>query len=173
MAFGKSSQAHYTALVVMAYCKGKFYLLQSYLKRGTSKVDKAKMIGRAKREFPFMNMVYIESDLTQSDYIEDLKKLVDCGVMIEEHLSRHEESKIKRAIDIGNLESKHARIVAQLDDIIETKKFVVNRNMNHFEEFERELKEFPQSQYDDLIDAIGSCVSQLKKRRYKLFCFSG
>jgi len=173
MAVGKSTTAHYTALVVMAYYKGKYYLLQSYMKQGSSKIDKANMIAHAKRDFPFMNIVYIEADLTQSDYIDDLKEHIDCGVQIEEHYSRQEENKIKRGIDIGDLIPKHARIVAQMDEVIETRNFIVNRKMRNFVEFERQIKEFPQCKFDDLIDAVGSGMSQLKKRRYLLFGFSG
>lgn len=171
MAFGKSETAHYTALVIWAFFKGKYYWLQSYIKKRTSKMNKAAMIHKAKREFPFMNTVYIEADLTQSEYVEDLTKLIS-GVRIEPVLSRHEEKAVSKG-DIGKLTPKHARIVAQVEDIVERRELIINESMNHFDEFRREFKEFPRSKYDDLMDAGGIAASRLKKSRYKLFGFSG
>jgi len=62
MAFGKSDRAHYTALVVVGYFRKMYYLLQAYIKKKTSKLDKAKMIKYAKMDFPMMNTVYVEAD---------------------------------------------------------------------------------------------------------------
>jgi len=171
LAFGKSSRAHFTALAVVGYLKGEYYLIDLYMKKGTSKVGKAKMIRLAKLDYPSLRQVFIESDFHQAAYIEDLKALVP-KIKISEVLSRHEEKVLKKE-DIGKLSSKHVRIYSQIDEIVESGHFWINEKMKNKGEFEREMKEFPRSLYDDGIDACGSGMSKLKKSRIKLWGASG
>lgn len=171
MAFGTSERAHFTALAVCGYLKGDYYLIDLYLKKGTSKVGKAKMIRLAKKDYPKLRRMYIEADLHQASYIEELRELVK-EVKIDEVLSRHEERKLKKE-DIGKLSPKHVRIYSQLDDVIESGHFYINERMRNKGEFEREMKEFPRSLYDDGIDAVGSAISKLKKSRIRLWGMSG
>jgi hypothetical protein len=49
----------------------------------------------------------------------------------------------------------------------------INEEMNHRYEFDREIKEFPRSQYDDLIDAWGNAIAKLRKSRIRLWGLSG
>jgi phage terminase large subunit-like protein len=172
MAFGKSKQAHYTALAVCGYLDGEYYFLDGWIKKGTSKIDKAKMVRLALKEYPSIRKLYIEADFNQTNYIDDLKELLKGVVRIEEVLSRYEERKIAKE-DIGKLSPKHARIYGQLDEVTEAGHFWVNKNMKIYGEFEREMKEFPRSLYDDLIDAVGSAISKLKRSRFKLWGASG
>lgn len=172
MAFGKSKQAHYTALAVCGYLDGEYYLLDGWIKKGTSKIDKAKMVRLAMREYPSIRKLYIEADFNQTNYIDDLKELLKGVIRIEEVLSRYEERKIAKE-DIGKLSPKHARIWGQLDEVTEAGHFWVNKKMKNYGEFEREMKEFPRSLYDDLIDAVGSAISKLKRSRFKLWGASG
>lgn len=171
MAFGKSDTAHYTALVILGSKGHNIYLLQIYMKRGASKKYKAKMIDRAKEDFPTMRKVYIESDLQQSAYVEELQELVD-SVRIEPVLSRHEEKILKKE-EIGKLKPKDVRIVSQLDEVIESQRFHIRKDMKNYDEFQREVKEFPKSKWDDVIDAVGIGVSKLKKRKGKFWSLSG
>lgn len=171
LAFGKSDRAHFTALAIVGYLKGEYYLIDLYMKKGTSKVDKAKMIRLAKMDYPTMRRVYIEADFHQAAYIEDLKALVP-KIKIDEVLSRHEEKVLKKE-DIGKLSPKHVRIYSQIDEIVESGHFWINERMKNKGEFEREFKEFPRSLYDDGIDATGSGMSKLKKSRIKLWGASG
>lgn len=171
MAFGKSSTAHYTALVILGSKGRDIYLLQIYLKRGASKKYKAKMIDRAKEDFVTMRKVFIEADLQQSAYVDELQELVD-SVRIEPVLSRHEEKILKKE-EIGKLKPKHVRIISQVDEVFESQRFYIRKEMNHYDEFQRQVKEFPKSKWDDIIDAVGIGVSKLKKRRGKMWGFSG
>ena len=171
MAFGKSSTAHYTALVILGSKTKNIYLLQIYLKRGASKKYKAKMIDRAKEDFPTMRKVFIESDLQQSAYVEELQELVD-SVRIEPVLSRHEEKILKKE-EIGKLKSKHVRIISQSGEVFESQRFYIRVDMNHYDEFKRQYKEFPKSKWDDIMDANGMGISKLKKRRGKMWGYSG
>ena len=171
LAFGKSDRAHYTALAICGYYKGEYYLLDLYLKKGTSKMDKAKMIRLAKSQYPKLRVVFIEADFHQAAYIEELKELVP-KIRIKEVLSRHEEKVLKKE-DIGKLSPKEARIYGQIDEVVESGHFNINEKMKNYGEFERQMKEFPRSLYDDGIDAVGSAISKLKKSRIKLWGLSG
>jgi phage terminase large subunit-like protein/transcriptional regulator with XRE-family HTH domain len=171
LAFGTSSTAHYTALVIMGAKGNDLYLIQAYLRRGASKMNKARMIDIAKEDYPSLRKVYIESDLQQSAYVRELQELVS-SVRIEPVLSRHEEGVLKKG-DIGKLTPKAVRIYSQLDEVVESQRFYVRKDMRHFDEWEREFKEFPRSKFDDLIDAVGLATSKLKKRRGKVWGFSG
>jgi len=171
LAFGKSDRAHFTALAIVGYLKKEYYLLELYLKKGTSKMDKAKMIRLAKLEHPTMRRVYIEADFHQAAYIGELKELVP-KIRIDEVLSRHEEKVLKKE-DIGKLTPKHVRIYSQMDEVVESQHFHINIRMKNKGEMEREMKEFPRSLYDDGIDAVASAISKLKKSRIKLWGMSG
>ena len=171
MAFGKSKTSHYTALVIMGQQDEKTFLIDAYMVRGASKMDKANMINKAKEKYPPMRVMYIEADLQQSAYVDELKDLVDT-VRIEGVLSRHEEKILKRE-EIGKLAPKHVRIYTQLDEVFEKQNFYVCMPLKLYDEFEREVKEFPKSRWDDLIDAIGLGTSKLRKRRGKIWGSSG
>ena len=171
MAFGKSETAHYTALVVLGGKGRDIYLIQIYLKRGASKKYKAKMIDRAKEDYPSLRKVFIESDLQQSAYVDEIVELVD-SVRIEGVLSRHEEKILKKE-STDKLLPKHVRIISQIDEIIESQRFHVREDMKHYDEFKKQLKEFPKSKYDDIIDAVGIGISKLKKRRGRIWGASG
>ena len=171
MAFGKSETAHYTALVVMGSKGRDIYLLQIYLKRGASKKYKAKMIDRAKQDYPTMRKVFIEADLQQSAYVEEVAELVD-SVRIEGVLSRHEEKILKKE-STDKLEPKHVRIISQIDEVIESQRFHIREDMKHYDEFKKQVKEFPKSKWDDIIDAVGIGTSKLKKKRGRIWGASG
>ncbi len=171
MAFGKSESAHYTALAILGAIRNDIYLIQAYIKKNTSKLDKAKMIDRAKEDYPSMRKVFIEADLQQSAYIDELKQLTS-SVKIEGVLSRHEQNILKKE-ESGNLTAKAVRIYSQLDEVVESGRFHIREDMRHFDELKKEFKEFPKSKYDDLIDAIGLGVSNLKKHRGTIWGLSG
>lgn len=171
MAFGKSASAHYTALVICAYFNGGYYLLNAYLRKGTSKIQKAEMVAHAKRDYPTFSRLFIEADMFQSVYVEELADLIG-GVRVEPVLARHEEKTVGKE-EIAKLSKKHTRIYNQLDEPIESNSVYIFKSMRHFDEFEREYKEYPRSQYDDLMDAFGSCISKLRKARGKIWGISG
>ena len=60
-----------------------------------------------------------------------------------------------------------------MDEIVESGHFWLSESMRNKGEFEREMKEFPKSLYDDGIDAVASGVSKLKKSRILLWGLSG
>jgi len=166
LAFGKSSRADYTALVIVGYFQHTYYFLESMIKRGATENDMVKMIREAHRLFPqLLNVIYIEEDLQQISVVERLKKKCPF-ISIQGFSSRQEMQKLKRE-DSGqraDLNGKQLRIWSQLEGIIEDRKLVVNKNMRFLKEFKDEFISFPDCRHFDVIDALGNAVSKLKEK---------
>jgi len=173
-AFGRSERAHWNVLGVFAQYNHNTYFLQQYLKRGASNTDRANMIQRAYKEFPYMSMVHAEADLQQSETVRELQKLVP-HIFIKEMYSRHEASILgkEKEMAISNLSSKHARIYSQLEVPLQAHRVFINKSMNDFDEFEREFRYFPNYKFDDVIDVMGSAVGISKGSSALLYAVSG
>jgi len=172
LSFGKSQRSAFTALCVVGYLHPNAYLLQTFLGRGLGINGKAKLIKRAVKMFPKLNIIHMEADVSQSENVDDIKKLCP-EVKIKEVLSRQEQAKITKSDYPTTWSKKQIRIHSQLENIFEANRFFVNKNMNHFDEFEMEYKFFPGSPFIDLLDALGMVISRLTRVRALLYGLSG
>lgn len=162
LGFGKSMRADYTALVILGSYENKFYLLETYLKRGASENDLVRMLRQAQKTFPLLRTVYIEEDLQQTDKVHRIKQKAPF-MSIQPFLSRQEQNRIKRedSAKRSDLSGKLLRIWAQLEGIIEDNKLYINKNMSNFREFKDEFISFPDCDHYDVLDALGNGTSKL------------
>lgn len=162
LGFGKSSRADYTALVIIGSYENKYYMLETYLKRGASENDLVSMLRKANKTFKNLRTVYIEEDLQQSNKVDRIKHKAPF-VSIQPFSSRQEQRKIKKedSAKRSNLSGKLLRIWAQLEGIIEDNKLYINKNMSHFREFKDEFISFPDCDHYDVLDALGNGISKL------------
>jgi len=175
LAFGTSSRADYTALVIIGYFERKFYFLELFLKRGASENDMVRMLADAKKAFIDLETVYIEADLQQTAKVEALKKKAGF-IHILPVLSRQEQAMLQKANSDRksvNLSGKQLRIWAQLESIIEDNCLIVNKNMRNFKEFKSEFITFPKCEHFDVIDALGNGVSKMVKKGAIIFALHG
>lgn len=171
LAFGKSERADYTALVVLGYLHPNVYLLQIFLDRGGNLAKKASMISMAKRQFPKLSEVYVEADLQQTATVDELKGLVT-DVAVLPILSRQQETPL-RPYKTDEFSPKDIRIMNQLESLLASKSLYINKQMSHFDEFEREFRYFPRSAHKDVLDALGNGISKFKHNKAILYGFSG
>lgn len=171
LAFGKSQRAAFTALCIIGYLYPNIYLLQSYLRRNAGISGKSDMINRAKEEFPMMNTVHVESDLQQTENVSEIQARV--GVKLNPVQSRQEQAKITKGDYPESWTPKQCRIYEQLDDPWHGGNIWVNKNMRHYDEFEREARFFPKSPFIDLLDAFGIGISRFARKRAYVFGYSG
>lgn len=175
LAFGKSSRADYTALVIVGFYDHSYYLLEALIKRGATDTDLVEMLQEAYRLFPqLLRIIYIEDDLQQISTVERIKKKVP-QINIQGFSSRDEMNKIKRqdSAKRTRLDGKLLRIDSQLGGIIESKKLIINENMRNFKEFKDEYKTFPDCKHYDIIDALGNAVSILTQKSAFIKIISG
>lgn len=171
LAFGKSARADFTALCVVGYLHPNYYLLDIYLQRGGTLEDKAAMIRRAKQQHPMLSNVFVEADLQQSATVSEIRAKVQ-SVAISPVLSRQEETKL-RPLKTDEFSAKDLRIMNQIEFALDGGNLYINKNAQHFDEFEREYRFFPRSAHKDVLDALGIGVSKLKTTRAIMYCFSG
>ena len=173
LAFGKSSRADYTALVILAFFDNKYYFLELYLKRGATEVQMAKMIREAYGTFP-LREVFIEADMQQTDRVQALKARVP-EVLIKPFLSRQEMNLLYKEDSARrvHLDKKPLRIWTQLEALIEDNKLYINRYMLNKKEFDDEFRTFPSCAHFDVLDALGNAVSCIKKKNVPFFILTG
>lgn len=173
LAFGKSSRADYTALVIVAFFDRKFYFLELYLKRGATEVQMAEMIRKAYTAFP-LREIYIEADMQQTDRVQALKARVP-EVIIKPFLSRQEMNELYKNDSARrvNLEKKPLRIWTQLEAIIGDNRLYVNKYLLNKKEFDDEFRTFPSCAHYDVLDALGNAVSCINKKNVPFFILSG
>jgi len=175
MAFGTSSRADYTALVIIGYFERKFYFLELYLKRGATENDTVKMLAEAKRTFVDMETVYIEADLQQSARVDSLKKKA-AFLHILPILSRQEQAMLDKANKERksvNLTGKPLRIWSQLEAKIEDNVLYINKHLRNFKEFKDEFITFPKCEHFDVLDALGMGISKMTAKGALIFAFHG
>ena len=171
-AFGKSSRADYTALVILGFFERKYYFLELYLKRGATEKDTVGLLSQAKRTFPKLETVYVEADFQQSARADALKK--KAGFLhILPVLARQEQALLNKDKRNVNLKGKQLRIWSQLESIIEDNKLYINKNMSNFKEFKDEFITFPKCEHFDVLDALSSAVSKMKKKGALIFALHG
>jgi phage terminase large subunit-like protein len=173
MAFGTSSRADYTALVIVGYYEEKYYFLELFLKRGANENDTVRMLGEAKRIFIDMETVYIEADIQQSARVEQLKKKASF-MHILPILSRQEQGMLDKANierKTVNLTGKPLRIWSQLEAKIEDYKLYINKNMRNFKEFRDEFITFPRCEHFDVLDALGMGISKMTSKGALIYAF--
>jgi phage terminase large subunit-like protein len=175
LAFGTSSRADYTALVIIGFLERKYYFLELYLKRGASENDMVKMLADAKKTFVSLETVYIEADLQQSARVEALKK--KAGFLhILPVLSRQEQALLQKSDSDRrnvNLSGKPLRIWSQLESAVEDNILYVNKYMRNFKEFRNEFVTFPKCEHFDVLDALGNGISKMRKKGAMIFALHG
>lgn len=169
LAFGITDRADYTSLVIGSYYDGKYYILDGWAVRGLSKGGKVALMKKAKSQFPELEVIYIEADYQQSKDFRELKGMVDF-VQILPIFSRQEELRLKKHSNLGG---KEVRILSQFDTPLESHSIFINKNMTCFDEFAKEFRSFPRGNHDDVLDAIGSCISKMGRTKALLFGLSG
>ncbi len=175
LAFGSSARADFTALVILGYFEEKFYFLELFLLRQPSMTQYVNLLGEAKKIFPTMETVYVEADLQQSLYVEELRKRASF-LNILPHLSRQEQALLDKANKDRkevNLTGKPLRIWSQLEAKIEGWKLYINKNMRNFKEFKDEFDTFPRCEHFDVLDALGMAVSKMTSKGALIYAFSG
>jgi phage terminase large subunit-like protein len=175
LAFGTSSRADYTALVIIGYFDTKTYFLELFLKRGATENKMVEMLAEAKRIFPMLETVYVEADFQQTERAESLKKKASF-LHILPILSRQEQALLQKSDSdrrTVNLSGKPLRIWAQLEAIIEDNRLYVNKNMRNFKEFKTEFLTFPKCEHFDVLDALGNGVSKMSKKGALIYAFGG
>lgn len=175
LAFGTSSRADYTALVILGYFETKTYFLELYLKRGASENDMVKMLAEARKTFNSLETVYIEADLQQTAKVETLRKKASF-LHILPVLSRQEQAALNKAHPgrkTVNLSGKALRIWAQLEGLIEDNKLYINKYMHNFKEFKTEFITFPKCEHFDVLDALGNGVSKMRKKGALIYSLHG
>lgn len=172
LSFGKSDRSAFTALCIIGYLHPNAYLLQTWLGRNLGIAGKAKFINDAKKMFPKLNIIHMEADLTQTENVDEIQKLCP-DVKIKEILSRQEQAKITKADYPTSWTKKQIRIHSQMENPVEANRLFINKNMNHFDEFEMEFKFFPRSPFIDLLDALAMVLSKMTRVRALLYGLSG
>ena len=165
LGFGKTARADYTALAIVARWENRFYVLESYLKRGATEKDLIGMCRKACDTFPDLRIIFIEDDLQQTNKVERLKLQIPF-VIIKGFSSRQESNRLKKedSAKHANLEGKPLRIWCQIEPIMTANNLYVNQLMHHYKEFKDEMTAFPSCKYFDLIDAIGNATGILSKK---------
>lgn len=174
LAFGAKSKADYTALSVVGFYDKKYYFLELYLKRAASMNDMIDMLAEASRTFPMLRTIYIESDLSQTRWVMELKK--KCGfVNIQPFLSRQEAARLAKedSAKRSDLEKKPLRIWTQLEGLIEDNIFYVNRYLRNLKEFKDEFITFPLCVHFDVLDSVGNACAVHQKKSVLVFALSG
>lgn len=175
LAFGTSSRADYTALIILGYIDQKFYFLELFLKRGAGENEMVKMLAEAKRMFVDLETVYIEADFQQTDRAASLKKKASF-LHILPILSRQQQAlldKDNKGRKSVNLTGKALRIWSQLESIIEDNKLYINKHMRNFKEFKSEFITFPKCEHFDVIDALGNGVAKMVKKGVMIYALHG
>lgn len=174
LAFGKSSRADFTALVIVGYYNRKFYFLELFLKRGATERDMVRMMKEATEMFPQIRVIYIEDDLQQSNKVERLRKKAPF-VSVQGFSSRQEQARLKKedSAKRDDVEGKPLRIWCQLECPIEDNRVYINLNMRNFKEFKDEFIAFPSCSHFDVLDALGNAVSILQHKANLFFILSG
>jgi len=174
LAFGTSERADYTALVIMALWERRFYWLETYIKRGATKQNIRDICREACNTFPNLRIIYIEDDLQQSHYVQDLKNMIDF-VIVKGFSSRQEMNKLKREDSARrvNLDGKPLRIWCQLEPIITANNLFINKYMKNYKEFKDEFRLFPSCKHFDVLDAGGNAVGVFKATSAFFFVLSG
>ena len=174
MASGTSARADYTALVIICILEQKFYFLELYLKRGAGENDIVQMLAEAKRTFGLDN-VYVEADFQQATRIKEIQKKAGF-IHLLPVFARQEQKQLEKMTPENketNLSGKPLRIWAQLEGLIADHKLYINSNMHNFKEFKDEFITFPRCEHFDVLDALGSGVSQAKIKSALLYALSG
>lgn len=175
LAFGTSSRADFTALVIIGYIDEKYYFLELFLKRGANESDMVKMLAEAKRMFIDMETVYVEADFQQTDRAASLKKRASF-MHILPMLSRQQQAlleKDNKGRKSVNLTGKPLRIWSQLESIIEANRLYINKHMRNFKEFKAEFITFPKCEHFDVIDALGNGVAKMIKKGVMIYALHG
>ena len=175
LAFGTSSRADYTALVIIGYFEGKTYFLELYLKRGANESEMVRMLAEARKTFNSLETVYVEADFQQTDRAEALRKRASF-LHILPILSRQQQAlleKDNKGRKTVNLSGKPLRIWSQLEALIESNKLYVNKYMKNFKEFKAEFITFPKCEHFDVLDALGNGISKMRKKGALIYSFHG
>lgn len=173
-AFGQSARADYTSLAIIGSYEKKIYLLECYIKRKATTNDVVDMIRKAKQTFPLMSEIFVEADLQQTAYYEQIKKKASF-IAIKPILSRQEQALLYKNDSAvrDDLKNKPLRIWSQLEGIIEDNMFYVNKSMQAIKEFNDEFNTFPSCSHFDVLDSVGMGVSKIHKKAALIFALSG
>ncbi len=149
-AFGLTSEASYNALVAMAQYHRRIYLLHAWIGHW-SKPERITAFTEARELFPGFPF-YCEDVRQQLNVIRDLT--AETGIILRPFSPKIKNAQSRELFVQTSNPAKKAKIYDALEPIIEDGRFYVMPNLPFLDEFEDEVKNFPNNLKDDFVDAI-------------------
>ena len=159
-AFGVTSEASLNALVAMASYENRIYILRIWAGHWV-KDERIRAFNHAKRMFPNYPF-YCEDVMHQINMIRDLTD--STGIHLRAFSPKEKGIRYKQLFNGQSNPAKKAKIYDSLEPIIEDRRLYLMKSTPYFDEFEREIKNFPDGNKMDVIDATSMGAYILDRR---------